>query len=143
MTDVLRCSFCGHSENEVEKFIQGPGVYICNTCVGLCNQILGTPTLTELERSDIIGAIVHLCLFHIERRKEAEQSVREYSQKPRTAKNKKIVAACRRVMEQHIEMLYQAGELAAKFGGRNGYPRPASPEKRSSSESGLRQGMER
>lgn len=34
------CSFCGKSENEVDKLITGSGVYICNDCVALCNGIL-------------------------------------------------------------------------------------------------------
>jgi ClpX C4-type zinc finger protein len=36
----LRCSFCGKPEAEVEKLIAGPSIYICNHCVGICNQIL-------------------------------------------------------------------------------------------------------
>jgi ClpX C4-type zinc finger len=36
----LRCSFCAKTSKDVEKLIAGPGVYICNECVGLCNQIL-------------------------------------------------------------------------------------------------------
>ncbi len=36
----LHCSFCGKSENEVQKLISGPGVYICDECVALCNGIL-------------------------------------------------------------------------------------------------------
>lgn len=37
---VLRCSFCGKSESQVEKLIAGPKVYICESCVGTCNRIL-------------------------------------------------------------------------------------------------------
>jgi hypothetical protein len=36
-----RCSFCTKPNTEVEKVIAGPGVYICNQCVSLCNDILG------------------------------------------------------------------------------------------------------
>ena len=36
----MRCSFCGKPEDEVEKLIAGPGVYICNRCVGLCDEII-------------------------------------------------------------------------------------------------------
>jgi ATP-dependent Clp protease ATP-binding subunit ClpX len=36
----VRCSFCAKPSPEVEKVIAGPGVYICNECVGLCNDIL-------------------------------------------------------------------------------------------------------
>jgi ClpX C4-type zinc finger len=37
----VRCSFCAKPSSEVEKVIAGPGVYICDQCVGLCNDILG------------------------------------------------------------------------------------------------------
>jgi ATP-dependent Clp protease ATP-binding subunit ClpX len=38
--DPLRCSFCGKSQKRVKALIAGPGVYICNECVGLCVEIL-------------------------------------------------------------------------------------------------------
>lgn len=37
----FRCSFCGKPDNEVNKLLSGPGVYICDECVGMCNDILG------------------------------------------------------------------------------------------------------
>jgi ClpX C4-type zinc finger protein len=37
---VQRCSFCGKPSDEVKKLIAGPGVYICDGCVVLCNEIL-------------------------------------------------------------------------------------------------------
>lgn len=40
MTAQLRCSFCGHDAKKVTKLIAGPGVYICDGCVGLCVDIL-------------------------------------------------------------------------------------------------------
>jgi hypothetical protein len=36
----LRCSFCAKATSDVDKLIAGPGVYICDGCVGLCNDIL-------------------------------------------------------------------------------------------------------
>jgi len=36
----LRCSFCGKSQKEVKKLIAGPGVYICDECIDLCNDII-------------------------------------------------------------------------------------------------------
>jgi ATP-dependent Clp protease ATP-binding subunit ClpX len=36
----LRCSFCGKDKEKTQKLIAGPGVYICNECVELCNRIL-------------------------------------------------------------------------------------------------------
>jgi ClpX C4-type zinc finger len=38
----VRCSFCAKPSSDVEKVIAGPGVYICNECVGLCHDILHT-----------------------------------------------------------------------------------------------------
>ena len=38
--DLLKCSFCGKAQNQVVKLIAGPGVYICDTCIDLCNQIM-------------------------------------------------------------------------------------------------------
>ena len=37
---TLRCTFCGKDHTAVAKLIAGPGVYICNGCVGLCQDIL-------------------------------------------------------------------------------------------------------
>ena len=39
-TTVVQCSFCAKPSSEVAKVIAGPGVYICNECVGLCHDIL-------------------------------------------------------------------------------------------------------
>ena len=36
----LTCSFCGKSQKEVKKLIAGPTVYICDECIGLCNDII-------------------------------------------------------------------------------------------------------
>jgi len=38
--ELLTCSFCGKSQNDVRKLIAGPGVYICNECIGICNEII-------------------------------------------------------------------------------------------------------
>ena len=51
----VRCSFCAKPSSEVEKVIAGPGVYICNECVGLCSEILraekGKPSPPEARLS--------------------------------------------------------------------------------------------
>ena len=41
----LKCSFCGKSQEQVRKLIAGPGVYICDECVELCNEILNEELL--------------------------------------------------------------------------------------------------
>ena len=50
----LHCSFCGKGQDEVQKLIAGPGVYICNECVHLCNLILNE----EVEDADKIEAVL-------------------------------------------------------------------------------------
>jgi ATP-dependent Clp protease ATP-binding subunit ClpX len=55
----LKCSFCGKSQEQVRKLIAGPGVYICDECVDLCNEILdeelldsSTPTPQPVQRTE-------------------------------------------------------------------------------------------
>ncbi len=43
----LKCSFCGKSQEQVRKLIAGPGVYICDECVELCNEILDEELIEE------------------------------------------------------------------------------------------------
>ncbi|MBM3799529.1 MAG: ATP-dependent Clp protease ATP-binding subunit ClpX [Actinobacteria bacterium] len=38
--EILKCSFCGKSQKQVKKLIAGPGVYICDECIDLCNEII-------------------------------------------------------------------------------------------------------
>jgi len=51
----LKCSFCGKSQEQVRKLIAGPGVYICDECVELCNEIL-EEEIMESESSELIGS---------------------------------------------------------------------------------------
>lgn len=44
----LCCSFCGKSQREVKKLVAGPTVYICDECVGLCNDIIAE----EIDREE-------------------------------------------------------------------------------------------
>ncbi|MDR2931335.1 MAG: ATP-dependent Clp protease ATP-binding subunit ClpX [Propionibacteriaceae bacterium] len=39
-SDLLKCSFCGKSQKQVRKLLAGPGVYICDECIDLCNEII-------------------------------------------------------------------------------------------------------
>ncbi len=52
--DQLLCSFCGKSQRQVKKLIAGPGVYICDECIDLCNEIideeLTAPAALDLEQ---------------------------------------------------------------------------------------------
>lgn len=49
--ESLRCSFCGRSQDEVKKLIAGPGVYICDECIALCNNILAEDVKKESEET--------------------------------------------------------------------------------------------
>jgi ATP-dependent Clp protease ATP-binding subunit ClpX len=63
--DQLLCSFCGKSQRQVKKLIAGPGVYICDECIDLCNEIideeLTAPATLDLEQlpkpRDIYGTL--------------------------------------------------------------------------------------
>lgn len=48
-SDLLKCNFCGKSQKQVKKLIAGPGVYICDECIDLCNEII------EEELQEIVG----------------------------------------------------------------------------------------
>ena len=61
---VLRCSFCGKGQDEVKKLIAGPMVYICDECVGLCNEIIEEEFLpAEKESSRKLPAPVEIHEF--------------------------------------------------------------------------------
>ncbi len=45
----IKCSFCGKTQESVKKIIAGPGVYICNECIGLCNEIIESEFYDEDE----------------------------------------------------------------------------------------------
>jgi hypothetical protein len=45
--ETLCCSFCSKDKDSVAKLVAGPGVYICNECVDLCNQIIAAAPVPE------------------------------------------------------------------------------------------------
>ena len=49
--DLLKCSFCGKTQKQVKKLIAGPGVYICDECIDLCNEII----IEELQETSSLG----------------------------------------------------------------------------------------
>ncbi|MDQ2623904.1 MAG: ATP-dependent Clp protease ATP-binding subunit ClpX [Actinomycetota bacterium] len=51
--DLLKCSFCGKTQKQVVKLIAGPGVYICDECIELCNEIIEE----ELAESTEVGLV--------------------------------------------------------------------------------------
>ena len=53
---TLCCSFCGKSQKEVKKLIAGPTVYICDECIGLCNDIIAEEVEKDSDRDYFMGA---------------------------------------------------------------------------------------
>jgi len=49
--ELLKCSFCGKSQKQVKKLIAGPGVYICDECIDLCNEIIEEELVEGVELS--------------------------------------------------------------------------------------------
>jgi ClpX C4-type zinc finger/Glyoxalase superfamily protein len=49
---ILHCSFCGKSQHDVRALIAGPTVFICDECVGLCNDIIEDKTIFSLLKTD-------------------------------------------------------------------------------------------
>ena len=48
----IKCSFCGKPQTGVKRIIAGPGVYICDECIGVCRNILDEDDL-EYDESDL------------------------------------------------------------------------------------------
>src|SRR3954470_584543 len=62
--DLLKCSFCGKSQKQVKKLIAGPGVYICDECIDLCNEIIEEELAESAEvRWDELPKPMEICEF--------------------------------------------------------------------------------
>jgi len=65
-TDLMACSFCGKSKDEVARLIAGPAVFICDECVGLCDEILADeavrdfPALPDKDVDELFAGMVRL-----------------------------------------------------------------------------------
>src|ERR1700748_2096222 len=75
--DLLKCSFCGKSQKQVKKLIAGPGVYICDECIDLCNEIIeeelaegGEVSLDELPKPREIFEFLNSYVIGQERAKK-------------------------------------------------------------------------
>ena len=49
--DEIRCSFCGKTQEEVTRLVEGPGVYICDGCIEFCNSLLFDDEIGAKNRS--------------------------------------------------------------------------------------------
>lgn len=54
---TLHCSFCGKNQHEVTKLIAGPGVYICNECIELCQDIVTTETASSKKENAAVAGV--------------------------------------------------------------------------------------
>ena len=68
----IKCSFCGKTQDSVRKIVAGPGVYICNECIGLCNEIIEAEYAEEEETYTLAG------LEEIPSPKEIKEILDEY-----------------------------------------------------------------
>jgi len=80
--EQLLCSFCGKSQRQVKKLIAGPGVYICDECIDLCNEII----------DEELTAPTHLDLDNLPRPTEIHTLLNEYVVSQETAKRTLAVA---------------------------------------------------
>src|ERR1700682_1844099 len=80
--DQLLCSFCGKSQRQVKKLIAGPGVYICDECIDLCNEII----------DEELTAPSHLDLDTLPRPKEIYELLNDYVVSQEEAKRTLSVA---------------------------------------------------
>lgn len=83
----LKCSFCGKSQEQVRKLIAGPGVYICDECVELCNEILeeelyshdkSHPSPKQATKPNSAGKPAPLILSDLPKPKEIKASLDDY-----------------------------------------------------------------
>ncbi|MCU0824365.1 MAG: ATP-dependent Clp protease ATP-binding subunit ClpX, partial [Leptospira sp.] len=54
--EKLHCSFCGKAQDEVRRLVAGPGVYICDECISLCNEIVADEP-QAMEKTTIVGEV--------------------------------------------------------------------------------------
>ena len=104
----LYCSFCRKDDQTVQKLISGPGVLICDACVGLCNQILdGKPTpgfagWASLSDDELLATL---------------------------GPSEAAVDAVRDVLQEHVELLRHRGVSWARIGDGLGISRQAAWER--------------
>ncbi len=101
-TDLLKCSFCGKSQKQVRKLIAGPGVYICDECIELCNEII----------EEELAEVADLGSFELPKPREIFDFLQEYVIGQEPAKRSLAVAVYnhyKRIQSGHAP---KAGSLA-------------------------------
>lgn len=100
----LRCSFCAKPEEQVRKLIAGPGVYICNECLDLCNDILEEGFEPEFEMEDELG-------YNLPKPHEIRAALDEYVIGQDEAKKALSVAVYNHYKRIAVESFYGEVEL--------------------------------
>jgi len=98
--DLLKCSFCGKSQKQVQQLIAGPGVYICDECVELCNEIIAE-RLAESAEGEVAD-------FDLPKPREIFAFLEEYVIGQEAAKKALSVA-----VYNHYKRIRASGELHA------------------------------
>src|ERR671939_275852 len=93
--EQLLCSFCGKSQRQVKKLIAGPGVYICDECIDLCNEII----------DEELTAPSHLDLDNLPRPREIYDLLNDYVVSQEEAKRTLAVA-----VYNHYKRVQMGGE---------------------------------
>ncbi len=104
----LYCSFCRRDDSVVEKLIAGPGIYICDACVALCNDILAGRPHTDFPGWESLGDDALLTTL-----------------RPSSA----AVEAVRTVLQEHIDLLRRRGVSWGRIGDALGISRQAAWER--------------
>ncbi|MEM7182827.1 MAG: ATP-dependent Clp protease ATP-binding subunit ClpX [Spirochaetota bacterium] len=55
--EKLHCSFCGKAQDQVKRLVAGPGVYICDECIALCNEIISEEPSQTIDKPALLGEI--------------------------------------------------------------------------------------
>jgi ATP-dependent Clp protease ATP-binding subunit ClpX len=114
----LTCSFCGKSQKEVKKLIAGPTVYICDECIGLCNDIIAEEQDKDTGRE---GA------FKIPKPSEIKKVLDEYVIGQERAKKTLAVAVHNHYKRIHLKPTVDPKDAAKKPGGASATPTSPPP----------------
>ncbi|MBD3649003.1 MAG: hypothetical protein HUJ31_16475 [Pseudomonadales bacterium] len=106
--DTMYCSFCRKDQHRVEKLIAGPGVYICDDCVGLCNQVLAGKEATDFPGWAQMSDEVLLATL---------------------SPSMELVDNAREMLQQHVDLLRERGVSWEKIGEALGVSRQAAWER--------------
>ncbi|SJM50634.1 ATP-dependent Clp protease ATP-binding subunit ClpX [Gulosibacter sp. 10] len=98
--DLLKCSFCGKSQKQVKQLIAGPGVYICDECVELCNEII-RERMDEQAPEEVLG-------LDLPKPRDIFEFLQQYVVGQEDAKRALSVA-----VYNHYKRIKARGELAA------------------------------